>query len=82
MGYGLGIFLLAVGLHPRARRHRPVSPTSTSRWSAGSCPQRGALVVVLDALPPRRRAAGSTAVTQYSDGSRVVQERNDPPPAV
>jgi len=80
MGYGLGVFLLAVGLilaFAVTDNLAGVDLTMVGYILAAA----GALIVVLTAatLASRRR---STQVTQYSDGRRVVDERADPPPAV
>ena len=80
MGYGLGVFLLALGLilaYAVNDRIADVDLTMVGYILAGA----GLLVIVLTAATAASRRR-STAVTQYSDGSRVVSERNDPPPAV
>jgi hypothetical protein len=80
MGYGLGIFLLAVGLILALAVTDQLANVDLTMvgWILAAA---GALIVVLTAATTASRRR-STAVTQYSDGSRVVQDRNDPPPAV
>jgi membrane protein implicated in regulation of membrane protease activity len=78
MGYGLGVFLLAVGLilaFAVTDRLADVDLTLVGYIVAGA----GLLIIVLTAATAASRRR-STSVTQYSDGRRVVNERSDPPP--
>ncbi len=82
MGYGLGVFLIALGLiFALAVQDRidAIDLTMIGWILAGA----GALIVILTAvqLNSRRR---STATTTHSDGSQTVQRRDhdNPPPAV
>ena len=81
MGYGLGVFLLAVGLILALAVTDQPRRTSTSRWSAGSWPPPASWYIVLTAAThgvapsvDRRDARTPTAASS-------VTERNDPPPA-
>ncbi|MFC7494827.1 MULTISPECIES: DUF6458 family protein [unclassified Nocardioides] len=80
MGYGLGVFLLALGLILALAVTDTIANVDLTMvgWILVLA---GVLVVVLTAVTTASRRR-STNVTQYSDGSRVVQERNDPPPPV
>lgn len=80
MGYGLGVFLLAVGLILALAVTDTIANVDLTMvgWILTAA---GLLVIVLTAATAASRRR-STSVTQYADGSRVVNERNDPPPAV
>ncbi len=80
MGYGLGVFLLALGAILAFAVHDQLAGIDL-RMIGYILMAAGALIVVLVAATTASRRR-STAVTQYSDGSRQVTERNDPPPAV
>lgn len=81
MGYGLGVFLIAVGLILALAvqdRIDAIDLTLIGYILAGA----GLLVVVLTAIQMNSRRR-SSAVTTHSDGSQTVQERrDDPPPAI
>ena len=73
------------GADPRAGRHRPASPTSTSRWSAGSCAPR-AHWSSSSPPRPRRHAAGrrpsrSTPTAAGSSRSATTRRRPSEPPS-
>jgi hypothetical protein len=83
MGYGLGVFLLALGLilgFAVQDRIDAVDLTLVGYILAGC----GALVIILQALQANRgRGASSVATTTHSDGSQTTTERRtqaDPPP--
>ena len=79
MGYGLGVFLLAVGLILALAVTDNLANVDLTLvgWILTAA---GVLVIVLTAATAASRRR-STVVTQHSDGSRTVSERNDPPPA-
>lgn len=81
MGYGLGVFLLAVGLilaFAVTDSINNVDLTMVGYILAAA----GVLVIVLTAATTAR-ARRSAAVTTHADGSRTVTERRDDvPPAV
>ncbi|MDF1602743.1 DUF6458 family protein [Nocardioides sp. YIM 152315] len=80
MGYGLGVFLLAVGLilaFAVTDNLANVDLTMVGYILTAA----GVLVIVLTVATTSSRRR-STHVTQYSDGRREVTERRDPPPAV
>ncbi len=78
MGYGLGVFLLAVGLILALAVTDSFSGVDLTMagWILALC---GALVLALTAFQANR-ARRSTAVTQYSDGSQARSERRTEPP--
>jgi len=82
MGYGLGVFLLALGLILALAVTDAISGVDLTMigWILTLA---GVLVIVLTAVQANR-ARRSTAVTTHADGSRTVSERRDdvPPPAV
>jgi hypothetical protein len=85
MGYGFGVFLLALGLilaFAVQDAIEAVDLTMVGYILAGA----GALVIVLTAVTMNRgRQQRSVATTTHSDGSQTVAERRteqDPPPAV
>jgi uncharacterized protein YacL len=85
MGYGLGVFLLAVGLILALAVQDTLANVDLTLvgWILVLC---GVLVLVLTAVTLNRgRATRSVATTTHADGSQTVteqQQRNDPPPAV
>ena len=85
MGYGLGIFLLALGLILALAVQDTISNVDLTMvgWILVLA---GALVIVLTAVQTNRgRSARTVATTTHPDGSQTTteqQHRNDPPPAV
>ena len=85
MGYGLGVFLLAVGLILALAVQDTINAIDLTLigWILALA---GLLVIVLTAVQMNRtRASRSVATTTHSDGSQTTteqQQRNDPPPAV
>ena len=81
MGYGLGVFLLAVGLILALAVTDAISGVDLTMigWILTLA---GLLVIVLTAVQANR-ARRTSAVTTHADGSRTVTERRDDvPPAV
>lgn len=79
MGYGLGVFLLAIGLILALAVQDSIDAVDLTLIGyilAGA----GLLVIVLTAMQMNSRRR-SSAVTTHSDGSQTVQERRDDPPA-
>jgi uncharacterized protein DUF6458 len=85
MGYGLGIFLLALGLILALAVQDAISNVDLTLvgWIVALA---GALVIVLTAVTLNRgRSARTVSTTTHPDGSQTTTEqrhRNDPPPAV
>jgi len=85
MGYGLGVFLLAVGLILVYAVQDSISGVdlTTVGWILVLA---GVLVIVLTAVTMTRgRATRSVSTTTHPDGSQTTteqQQRHDPPPAV
>ena len=85
MGYGLGIFLLALGLILALAVQDAISNVdlTTIGWILVLA---GVLVIVLTAVQMNRgRASRTVATTTHPDGSQTTtesQHRNDPPPAI
>jgi hypothetical protein len=85
MGYGLGIFLLALGLILALAVQDTISNVDLTMvgWILVLA---GALVIVLTAVQTTRgRSARTVSTTTHPDGSQTTteqQHRNDPPPAV
>jgi ascorbate-specific PTS system EIIC-type component UlaA len=85
MGYGLGIFLLALGLILALAVQDSISNVDLTMvgWILVLA---GALVIVLTAAQMNRgRSARTVSTTTHPDGSQTTteqQHRNDPPPAV
>jgi hypothetical protein len=85
MGYGFGVFLLAVGLILVYAVQDSISAVDlpTVGWILVLA---GVLVIVLTAITMNRgRTTRSIATTTHTDGSQTTteqQHRNDPPPAV
>ena len=82
MGYGLGVFLLAIGLILALAVQDALSGVNLTMvgWILALA---GVLVIVLTAVQANR-SRRTSAVTTHADGSRTVHERRDdvPPPAV
>ena len=85
MGYGLGVFLLALGLIFALAVQDGIDAIDLTMigWILAAA---GILVVVLTAVQANaKRSHTSTARTTHEDGSQSVTERRteqDPPPAV
>ena len=85
MGYGLGVFLLAVGLILVYAVQDSINAVdlTTVGWILVLA---GVLVIVLTAVTMNRgRTTRSVATTTHPDGSQTTterQQRSDPPPAV
>ena len=83
MGYGLGVFLLALGLILALAVQDRIDAIDLTLigWILAGC---GALVVVLQAVQANRgRGAASVSTTTHSDGSQTMTEKRsqaDPPP--
>ena len=81
MGYGLGVFLLAVGLILALAVQDALSGVNLTLvgWILALA---GVLVIVLTAVQANR-GRRTSAVTTHADGTRTVTERHDDvPPAV
>jgi len=81
MGYGLGVFLLAVGLILALAVQDGISGVDLTMigWILTLA---GLLVIVLTAVQANR-SRRTSAVTTHADGTRTVTERRDDvPPAV
>lgn len=80
MGYGLGVFLLAVGLILALAVTDAINgiDLTLAGWILAGC---GVLVLALTAVTANR-SRRTSAVTQYSDGSEVRSDRRTDPPAV
>jgi len=85
MGYGLGVFLLAVGLILALAVQDTINNVDLTMvgWILVLA---GALVIVLTAVQANRgRSARTVATTTHPDGSQTTTEQrhhHDPPPAV
>jgi hypothetical protein len=85
MGYGLGIFLLALGLVLALAVQDTINNVDLTLigWIIALA---GLLVIVLTAVTMNRgRASRTVSTTTHPDGSQTTTEqrhRNDPPPAV
>ena len=83
MGYGLGVFLLAIGLIFALAVQDRIDAVNLTLvgWILAGC---GVLVIVLTALQANRtRGASSVATTTHSDGTQTTTEKRsqaDPPP--
>jgi hypothetical protein len=77
MGYGLGVFLLALGLILALAVTDAINGVDLTMvgWILAAA---GALCLVLTVATNASRRR-STVVTQHADGTRTVNERNDPP---
>lgn len=82
MGYGLGVFLLAIGLILALAVRDSIDAVDVTLvgWILAGC---GVLVIVLQALQANRtRASLSVATTTHADGTQTTTERSqqvDPP---
>jgi membrane protein implicated in regulation of membrane protease activity len=78
MGYGLGVFLLALGLILALAVQDSIDAVdlTTAGWILALA---GLLVIALTAFQANR-SRRSTSVTQHSDGSETVAERRTDPP--
>lgn len=85
MGYGLGVFLLALGLILAFAVSDAINGINLTMVGYILC-LAGVVVIAITALQTNsRRRATSTATTTHSDGTQTTTERrtdNDPPPAV
>ena len=83
MGYGLGVFLLAIGLIFALAVQDRIDAIDLTLigWILAGC---GVLVIVLTAMQLNRsRGAATTATTTHSDGTQTTTEKRtqtDPPP--
>jgi membrane protein implicated in regulation of membrane protease activity len=79
MGYGLGVFLLALGLILALAVTDSIDAVDLTMvgWILVLA---GVLVLALTAFQANR-SRRSTAVTQHSDGTQTVSERRTDPPA-
>jgi hypothetical protein len=77
MGYGLGIFLLGLGLVLALAVTDTIANVDLTMvgWILAVV---GALAIVLTAVTAAGRSR-SSSVTTHADGTRTLQERNDPP---
>lgn len=81
MGYGLGVFLLALGLILALAVQDVINNVDLTMvgWILAAA---GLLIILLTAVQMNRGRRAS-AVTTHSDGSQTVSERRDEtPPAV
>jgi len=78
MGYGLGVFLLAVGLILALAVQDSINAIdlTTAGWILALA---GVLVIALTAFQANR-SRRTTAVTQHSDGTETVAERRSDAP--
>jgi membrane protein implicated in regulation of membrane protease activity len=78
MGYGLGVFLLALGLILALAVNASLSGVDldTIGWILALA---GLLVIALTAFQANK-SRRSAAVTRHADGSQTVTERRDDPP--
>lgn len=76
MGYGFGVFLLAVGLILALAVTDNIADVDLTMvgWIVAAA---GALLIVLTAATAASRRR-SSSVTTYADGSQQVHERRDP----
>ena len=86
MGYGLGVFLVAIGLILALAVQDRIDAIDLTMigWILAAA---GVLVVALTAVQANsKRSHTTTATTTHSDGSQTSEQRNterqDPPPAV
>ena len=83
MGYGLGVFLLALGLILALAVQDRIDAVDLTLvgWILAGC---GALVIVLVAMQANRtRGTSAVATTTHSDGTQTTTEKrsqSDPPP--
>ncbi len=86
MGYGLGVFLLALGLILVFAVQDAIEAVDL-RMVGWIMAAAGVLVIAIIALQTNaRRRSQTVATTTHSDGSQTVQQRqsdgSNPPPAV
>ena len=86
MGYGLGVFLLALGLILALAVQDSLGTLDLTTIGWILC-LAGVLVIVLTAVQlnsRRRTATTTTSTTTHPDGSQTVRrsDHQDPPPAV
>jgi hypothetical protein len=86
MGYGLGVFLLALGLILALAVQDSIGAIDLTMIGWILC-LAGVLVIVLTAVQlnsRRRTTTGTTTTTTHPDGSQTVRRSADdpPPPAV
>lgn len=82
MGYGVGIFLLALGLILALAVTDSISSVDLTLvgWILAAV---GVLAIVLTAATTaNRNRHRTTSVTTHSDGSQTVHEHHNEPPAV
>ena len=86
MGYGLGVFLLAIGLILALAVQDMIDAVDVTMigWILAIA---GLLVIVITAIQANTRRTHTTAATTtHADGSQTTEqrttERQDPPPAV
>jgi hypothetical protein len=85
MGYGLGIFLLAVGLILALAVQDTINNIDLTMvgWILAAV---GALAILLTAVTVNRgRGARTVSTTTHADGTQTTTEqahRQDPPPAI
>ena len=79
MGYGLGVFLLALGLILALAVTDSINSVDLTMvgWILALA---GVLVIALTALQANR-SRRSTAVTRHADGTETVSERRTDPPS-
>ena len=80
MGYGLGVFLLALGLILALAVNDSLSGVDLTMigWILALA---GLLVIALTAFQANK-GRRSAAVTRHADGSQTVTERREDPPVV
>ena len=85
MGYGFGVFLVAIGLILALAVQDMIDAVdlTTVGWILAVA---GILVIVITAIQANSKRTHTTAaITTHADGSQTVQqrttERQDPPPA-
>jgi len=81
MGYGVGVFLLAVGLILAFAVQDAISGIDLTMVGY-ILAAVGALAIILTAFTLNRsRSAGSVSTTTHADGSQTTTERRTDPPA-
>jgi hypothetical protein len=81
MGYGVGVFLLAVGLILAFAVQDAISGIDLTMVGY-ILAAVGALAIILTAFTLNRsRSAGSVSTTTHPDGSQTTTERRTDPPA-
>lgn len=81
MGYGFGVFLLAVGLILALAVRDAIEGVDLVMigWILAAA---GAVVLVLTALTLNRRRGGSVHTTRHADGSVTERRTDEGPPVV